>query len=144
LYEPVPTLAVGLKLKVLLEARGATVVMTRTTPDPVALGDRPIIARRAGAHALVSVHLNALPDGINPFLNNGTGTYFFHPQAEQLARSAARHGGSDKAARSRDQLRQRRSAADVDPSILCEGIPHVAWAGGGLRTDTFRAHAWGI
>jgi len=53
LYEPVPTLAVGLAVQQMLEQRGAKVVMTRTTPDPVALGDRPIIARKANANALV-------------------------------------------------------------------------------------------
>lgn len=85
LWEPVPTLAVGLKVRDLLEARGAHVVMTRTTAAPVALGDRPIIARRAGANAFVSIHLNADADGQNPFRDNGTGTYYFHPQSRLLA-----------------------------------------------------------
>ena len=84
LWEPQATLWVGERLATMLRARGATVVMTRTTMDPVALGDRPTIARRANAHLLVSIHLNALPDGINPFRAQGTGTYFFHPQAEPL------------------------------------------------------------
>ena len=90
LYEAVPTLAVAEKLRALLEARGATVVMTRTTPDPLALGLRPIMARRANAEALVSVHLNALPDGVNPFVAQGTGVYFFHPPSEPLARDVQR------------------------------------------------------
>lgn len=85
LYEPVATLAVGLRVRALLEAAGATVVMTRTTPAPVALGDRPIIARRADANALVSIHLNALPDGMNPFRSNGTGTYYFHTHSNVFA-----------------------------------------------------------
>jgi N-acetylmuramoyl-L-alanine amidase len=85
LYEPVPTLAVGFRVRDMLLAKGAHVVMTRTGPEPVALGDRPIIARRANADALVSIHLNALPDGMNPFKSNGTGTYYFHPQAKSLA-----------------------------------------------------------
>lgn len=87
LYEAEATLAVGERLRAELERRGATVIMTRTTMAPVALGDRPIMARRADAHALVSVHLNALPDGVNPYTAQGTGTYYFHPQSEQLARS---------------------------------------------------------
>lgn len=79
LYEGDAVLAVGLKLRDLLTARGANVVMTRTTADPVELGLRPIIARRANAHAFVSIHLNALPDGVNPFADNrvGTTTFFF-------------------------------------------------------------------
>ena len=87
LWEPVPTLAVGLRVRDLLQQRGANVVMTRTTAGPVALGDRPIFARRANANAFVSIHLNADGDGQNPFRDNGTGTYYFHPQSRSLARS---------------------------------------------------------
>jgi N-acetylmuramoyl-L-alanine amidase len=75
-----------MRLQRMLEERGAHVVMTRTTDAPVALGDRPITARRANVHAFVSVHLNAFPDGVNPFTNNGTGTYFFRTHSEPLAR----------------------------------------------------------
>jgi N-acetylmuramoyl-L-alanine amidase len=85
LYEATATLAVGLRVRDMLTAQGATVVMTRTTPDPVALGDRPVIARRSDANALVSIHLNALPDGMNPFHSHGTGTYYFHPHSERFA-----------------------------------------------------------
>ena len=79
LYEGDAVLAVGMRLRELLEARGATVAMTRTTPDPVDLALRPVLARRANANAFVSIHLNAYPDGVNIFTaDNGTGTYFFH------------------------------------------------------------------
>ena len=87
LYEATAVLAVGLRLQRMLEERGARVVMTRTADAAVALGDRPIIARRANAHAFVSIHLNAFPDGVNPFTNNGTGTYFFRTHSEPLARA---------------------------------------------------------
>jgi N-acetylmuramoyl-L-alanine amidase len=82
------TLPVGFMLKRILEERGATVVMTRTTMDAVDLQLRPVIARRANAHALVSIHYNAYGDGINPFrMPNGTETYFYRPHAELLART---------------------------------------------------------
>ena len=87
LWEPVPTLAVGLRVRELLQAQGARVVMTRTSAGAVPLGDRPIIARRADANAFVSIHLNAVADGQNPFRDNGTGTYYFQPQSKLLARS---------------------------------------------------------
>ena len=45
-----------------------------------------MIARRANSHALISIHLNAFGDGVNPFPNVGTSTLFFHPQTEPLAR----------------------------------------------------------
>lgn len=86
LWEPVAVLPVGERVRDLLRERGANVVLTRTTADPVPLGDRGIIARRANAHAFVSIHLNAFPDGVNPFVNNGTSTLFFHQHSEPLAR----------------------------------------------------------
>jgi len=75
-----------MKLKDLLEQRGARVVLTRTTMDAVDLHVRSVIARRANSAALVSIHLNAFGDGVNPFPNVGTSTLFFHPQSEPLAR----------------------------------------------------------
>ena len=86
LYEATATLAVGTRLKRLLEERGASVLMTRVTDSAIALGDRPIFSRRANVHAFVSVHLNAYPDGVNPFVAPGTGTYYFRTHSEPLAR----------------------------------------------------------
>ena len=75
-------------LKRILEERGANVVMTRMTRDPVDLQMRPIIARRANAHALVSLHYNAYGDGINPFTQgNGVESYFYRPHSEPMARA---------------------------------------------------------
>lgn len=148
LYEPVPTLAVGEKLRDMLQARGATVVMTRTTPAPVALGDRPIMARRADAQALVSIHLNALPDGINPFTAHGTGTYYFQPQSEPLARaletSLVRRMGLPELGIHYDNLALARPT--WMPAVLCEGafimMPEQEAA---LRTSEFQdAYARGI
>jgi len=79
-------LAVGMKLKTMLEERGAHVVMTRTDMRPVDLHERSVIARRANSYALISVHENAFGDGTNPFPNVGTSTLYFHPQSEPLAR----------------------------------------------------------
>ena len=90
LYEAIPVLDISHRLQRLLEARGATVLMTRSTRDTLALGERPIMARRANAHALVSIHLNALPDGVNPFTAQGTGSYWFWPPSEPMARAIQR------------------------------------------------------
>jgi len=62
--------------------------MTRTTRDAVDLQIRAVIARRAGAHAFVSLHYNAYGDGINPLIQlNGTEVYFYRPHSELLARA---------------------------------------------------------
>jgi N-acetylmuramoyl-L-alanine amidase len=90
LTEAEAVLHVSERLRRLLEQRGANVVMTRTTMEAVDLRLRSVIARRANAHALLSVHLNAFGDGVNPFTNNGTSTLYFHPQSEPLARAIQR------------------------------------------------------
>jgi N-acetylmuramoyl-L-alanine amidase len=84
LYEGDAVLQVGFRLRDLLAQAGANVVMTRTTTDPVDLGLRAIISRRANAHAFVSIHLNAFPDGVNPFVNNGSLTLYFWPHSIPL------------------------------------------------------------
>jgi N-acetylmuramoyl-L-alanine amidase len=123
LYEPVPTLAISERLKTILESRGARVVMTRTTAAPLALAIRPVIARQANAHAFVSIHLNALPDGINPFTANGTGSYYFHPSSEALARAVQR--GMVRRMGLRDLGIFYDNLSDLRhpwmPSVLCEG-----------------------
>ena len=86
LTEAAGVLPVAQKLRQMLEERGARVIMTRTTLDAVDLHLRSVIARRTNSHALISIHLNAFGDGVNPFPNVGTSTLFFHPQTEPLAR----------------------------------------------------------
>ena len=148
LWEPVATLAVGEAVRAMLAAKGAHVVMTRVTPAPVALGDRPIIARRANADVLVSIHLNALPDGVNPFTANGTGDYFFHAQSAPLARDLQR--GLVRAMGLRDNGIHYDNLALARPTwmpaVLCEGafimMPAQEAA---LRTPQFQAaYARGI
>ena len=140
-YEGEAVLAVGLRLKTLLEARGATVFMTRTTMDPVALGERPMLARQANAHAFVSIHLNALPDGINPYAAQGTGTYYFNAPSAPLARAVqvgmVRRMGLPDLGTYYDNLAVVRPT--WMPSVLCEGafvmIPEQEAA---MRTPEFQ------
>jgi N-acetylmuramoyl-L-alanine amidase len=87
LYEGEAVLAVGLKLRDLLVQKGVNVVMTRTTMDPVDLALRPIISRRANAQAFVSLHLDAEPDGVNPFTHAATACYYFWPHSVPLAQA---------------------------------------------------------
>ena len=85
LREADANLAVALALQDLLQRQGARVVMTRTADTALGLYDRTATAERASAEILVSIHENALPDGVNPFLNSGTSTYYFHPRSARLA-----------------------------------------------------------
>lgn len=88
--EPDVTLATSRKAKALLEQAGATVIMIRDNAEPLGLPERTVLAERANADVLVSIHANALPDGVNPFVNNGTSVYYFHPRAAPLARAIDR------------------------------------------------------
>lgn len=88
LYEGDAALEVAFRVAEMLEARGVNVVMTRTTREPMDLALRPVIARRAGAQAYVSIHYNAYGDGVNPFrMPNGVEVYFYRPHSEPLARA---------------------------------------------------------
>lgn len=87
LWEPVATLAVAQKAAELLRREGATVLLTRTDMTPVDLYPRTRFAERHDADVLVSIHANALPDGVNPFENSGTSVYYFQPRSADLARA---------------------------------------------------------
>jgi N-acetylmuramoyl-L-alanine amidase len=90
LTEAEANLQIALRLQPLLERAGARVFMTRTANFALSLPERTTLATEANADLLVSVHNNALPDGVNPFQNNGTSVYFNHPRAVALARSLQR------------------------------------------------------
>lgn len=90
LVEKDANLRIAHALKAQLESRGARVVMTRVGDEDVPLADRPGIAIAGGANLYVSVHNNAVPDGVDPRRRNGTSVYFHHPQSRDLARAVHR------------------------------------------------------
>ena len=79
------------QLKAVLESKGAEVFMTRTGNEDVPLYNRPDTAIKEDVDLLVSIHNNALPDGINPFKNNGTSTYYYFSQSRPLADKIHQH-----------------------------------------------------
>jgi N-acetylmuramoyl-L-alanine amidase len=124
LREAEANLAVALRLQHLLEAEGARVLMTRTSDVPLDLWPRVAIAERADADVLVSIHNNALPDGVDPFAHNGTSVYYNHPRSIPLARAI--QSELLKALRLRDLGIGRGDLALVRgtwmPSVLTEGL----------------------
>ncbi len=90
LKEPDITLGVARKAAEILERYGAQVVLTRDSEGPLDLSQRTKAAEAADAELLVSIHANALPDGVNPFVNNGTSVFYFHPRSVALARELNR------------------------------------------------------
>jgi N-acetylmuramoyl-L-alanine amidase len=73
------------ELRQMLLDEGAYVIMTRYGHEHIPLYDRPKMAVRRNADILISIHNNALPDGINPFENNGVSVYYYHPHSKPLA-----------------------------------------------------------
>ena len=69
-----------------LTDKGAIVFLTRSGEEGAILRVRPKIAAVIDPDILLSLHHNALPDGVNPFKSRGTSTYYYHPQSYQLAR----------------------------------------------------------
>ena len=84
------TYEVAQKVGELLEQFGAQPILVRESEAPMGLYERIAVAETAGAEIMVSIHANALPDGVNPFSNNGTSVYYFHPRSVGLARELNR------------------------------------------------------
>jgi N-acetylmuramoyl-L-alanine amidase len=81
------TLELGLKLAAALRARGADVTLTRETDVEIDLYQRSIIADKTGSSSFVSIHNNALPDGVDPKTSKGWGSYYFNPMSRGLAQA---------------------------------------------------------
>lgn len=117
-------LDVALAAKTILEGRGASVLLTRRDSVPLGLRDRTALAERVNADVLVSIHANALPDGVNPFENNGTSVYYFHPRSAPLARAldqalTAQFGSRDLGIGRGDLALARPTWM---PAVLTEGL----------------------
>ncbi len=124
LAEAEANLVIARRLSTLLEAEGATVVSLRTTDQPVDLGERGQRADRAGADLLVSIHNNALPDGVPPRPNSGTSTFYHRSAGLPLARAVqaqlvARLGAGDLGVAQADLSVIRRTGM---PAIMTEGL----------------------
>jgi N-acetylmuramoyl-L-alanine amidase len=124
LYEGDAVLPVGKLLVEMLRERGASPVLTRETLAALGLTERAVASRRANVHAFVSIHLNALPDGVNPFTANGTSTLFFHQSSEPLARPIQTAMVADFRLRDLGVHYQNLAVARPTwyPSVLTEGL----------------------
>lgn len=85
LMEDSVTLAVALVAARELQARGATVALTRQTSSPLSLEARAVIAEQSPAQLFISLHLNAPGPGRPPTAVYGTQTYWMNPNGRALA-----------------------------------------------------------
>jgi N-acetylmuramoyl-L-alanine amidase len=124
LREAEANLGVSLALARMLEDAGARVILTRATDVSVELARRVPIADSLGAELLVSIHQNALPDGLNPFVNHGTSVFYNLPRSLPLARAIQRRlverlGVRDLGVARADLALTR---ATWMPAVLTEGL----------------------
>ncbi|MBI5059291.1 N-acetylmuramoyl-L-alanine amidase [candidate division KSB1 bacterium] len=73
-----------------LARTGARVVQTRAADVDLSLYDRIDAARALNADCFVSLHVNALPDGQNPWRKHGSGTYYYQSESRRLAETIQR------------------------------------------------------
>ena len=83
--EKAVNLAVSLLLQDALEARGATVIMTRTDDDPSGPNERADQINQDEPTLALSIHYNALPDSGDALNTAGIGAFWYHAQAHDLA-----------------------------------------------------------
>jgi N-acetylmuramoyl-L-alanine amidase len=79
------TLRVSQLLRDRLQARGATVVMTREGDDDILPGARADLIAKVEPTIALSLHYNALPDNGDAANTSGVGTFWYQPQAHDLA-----------------------------------------------------------
>lgn len=86
--ESVMNLNVAFALRELLEAAGATVVLTRSDDRFVSLQERAAIAERAGCDFMISLHHNAAE---NPQVNYASVYYHLYPDYSPASMDLGRH-----------------------------------------------------
>jgi N-acetylmuramoyl-L-alanine amidase len=124
LTEAEANLGVAEVLRALLERDGARVLMTRRDGRAVDLWPRIRFADSVNADLLLSIHNNALPDGVNPFLSHGSSVFYNHSRSIPLARAiqrrlVARFGTRDLGIARGDLALVRPTWM---PAVLTEGL----------------------
>jgi N-acetylmuramoyl-L-alanine amidase len=135
-------LAVAQKTKALLEAQGATVVLTRDDDTDVSLADRARIANDNGADLFLSIHCNSMETRFDRLVTRGVETYFLSPDptdAEARMLAVLENGGPEAIAAPRQAdvvggiladlaLAQARNDSATLAQIVQHHVIHTTWA----------------
>ncbi|HEX2866290.1 MAG TPA: N-acetylmuramoyl-L-alanine amidase [Ignavibacteriales bacterium] len=76
---------ISLKLKELLENKGAVVYLTHKQGESLPLTQRKARVNSFNPEVSISMHNNAVPQGVDPLVNNGSSVYYYYRQALPLA-----------------------------------------------------------
>ncbi|MBN4076496.1 N-acetylmuramoyl-L-alanine amidase [Gemmatimonas aurantiaca] len=133
-------LKIALFLREELKRKGADIVMTRADTSGLPLYSRPALADSLDADLFVSIHNNALPDGVNPLESYGVSTYYYHTHSIGLARAI--HSEMLKLPNQRDHGLYHGNLAVIRPtsrpSVLVEcGFMIVPEQEAWLKTDDY-------
>ncbi len=79
------TLTIANLLKQELKQLGANVQLTRSSDIYVSLEERVKLIEQIQPNVSISLHYNSLPDGGDPVKTMGVSSYWYHPQAEDIA-----------------------------------------------------------
>ncbi len=77
-------LQISMQLKEMLEDAGAKVFLTHTT-GPLPLRERKERVNSFNPEISISIHNNAVPQGVDPIKHNGCSVYYYYPQSLPLA-----------------------------------------------------------
>ncbi|MCU7490417.1 MAG: hypothetical protein HF300_02090 [Ignavibacteria bacterium] len=77
---------ISLKLKEMLEDKGAVVYMTHKQGESLPLTQRKAVVNSLDPEVSISMHNNAVPQGVDPLVHNGSSVYYYYPQALPLAK----------------------------------------------------------
>jgi N-acetylmuramoyl-L-alanine amidase len=83
--EKAVNLTMAQRLRTQLQARGATVILTRETDQALSLRERMDRIDQEAPTLALSLHYNALPDNGDALHTAGIGAFWYHPQAHDLA-----------------------------------------------------------
>lgn len=79
------TLNLAKRVQPELEKLGATVILSRSGDDDILPGDRADQINRQEPAIAISLHYNALPDSGDAWNTKGVGSFWYNPQAHDLA-----------------------------------------------------------
>jgi N-acetylmuramoyl-L-alanine amidase len=98
LVEKTVALSVAKKLKAMLEAEGATALLTREDDVDLPLAQRAALANEADADIFLSIHCNSMASAADRKVTRGIETYFLSPDptnAEARLLAEMENGGPD-------------------------------------------------
>jgi N-acetylmuramoyl-L-alanine amidase len=142
LLEKNVALAVAQKTKTLLEAQGATVVLTREDDADVPLAERARVANENGADLFLSIHCNSMETRFDRQVTRGVETYFLSPDptdAEAKMLAELENGGPAALAETKHTdvvggiladlaLGQARNDSATLAEIIQHHVVHTTWA----------------